>query len=215
MENPRLQNHPAVLNLLRAPLRWLRRLYDWMLGFANHPQAEPALFGLSFAEASFFPLPPDPLLLVMGAAKPHRALRFAAVTTLGSVLGALAGWMIGSFFMETIGVTLLDLYDSDRHIWGKIENWYAEYGNVALLLAALTPIPFKVFTIASGALAYPLAPFLAASLLGRGLRFGAEGLLLRFFGQRIVGWMEKWFDLLAILFMVLLVGGFVALKWLK
>ena len=215
MENPRLQNNSKVLTILRAPLRWLRRLYDWMLGFANHPQAERALFGLSFAEASFFPLPPDPLLLVMGAAKPNRALRFAAITTIGSVLGALAGWMIGRLFMGTIGETLLDLYDSDRHIWEKIENWYAEYGNVALLLAALTPIPFKVFTIASGALAYPLAPFFAASLLGRGIRFGAEGLLLRFCGERIVGWMEKWFDLLAILFTTLLVGGFVALKWLK
>ena len=82
MENPRLQNNSKVLAILRAPLRWLRRLYDWMLGFANHPQAEPALFGLSFAEASFFPLPPDPLLLVMGAAKPNRALRFAVITTI-------------------------------------------------------------------------------------------------------------------------------------
>jgi len=200
--------------LFKLPLRGMRRLYDWMIAFADKPQAERALFGLSFAEASFFPLPPDPLLLIMGAAQPHKALRFALVTTIASVLGALLGWWIGASFMDVIGERVLDLYDADRHIWNKIELWYAEYGNLALLMAALTPIPFKVFTIASGALSYALLPFLGASLLGRGLRFGVEGILLRHFGQPILQWMERWFNWVAIGFTLILVGGFVALKWI-
>lgn len=201
------------------PLQWMRSAYEWMMRFAHKPHAERALFGISFAEASFFPIPPDPLLMVMGAAKPERAIRYAAVTTVASVLGALLGFVIGMFLMDTVGEWLLNVYDSDRHTWGKIEDWFAEYGMLALLLAALTPIPFKVFTIATGAMAAEGAgieflPFVGACLIGRGARFFTEGILLRFFGEPIVAWMEKWFDWIAVGFSLLLIGGFVALKYL-
>lgn len=198
----------------RGPLGWMRRAYDWMMSWADHPAAERALFGLSFAEASFFPIPPDPLLLAMGAGSPARAMRYALVCTLASVTGAMLGYVIGSGLMDTVGAVLLDLYDPQRTTWGRIEDWYAEFGTLALLLAAITPIPFKVFTIASGAMGMPFLPFLGASALGRGLRFGLEGLLLRSFGAPIRAWVEKWFDLVAVAFAVLLIGGFVLLRWL-
>lgn len=195
-------------------LRSARRLYDWMLAFADKPFAGRALFSLSFIESSFFPLPPDPLLLAMGAGKPEKAIYYAFLTTLGSVLGALLGYVIGMFLMDSVGTWLLDAYDPDRHTWAKIETWYADYGMMALLLAAITPIPFKVFTIASGAFGYAFLPFVVACVVGRSVRFFAEGILLRFFGEPIVRWMDKWFDLAAILFTILLVGGFVMIKYL-
>lgn len=197
----------------------MRAAYDWMMRFADTPYAGRALFGLSFAEASFFPIPPDPLLLVMGAKRPHRALWFATLTTLASVLGAMLGWAIGMFLMDVIGEPLLDLYDSDRAVWARIESWFSDYGLLALLIAAVTPIPFKVFTIAIGAMASKGAEigfpaFVGACLVGRGARFYAEGVLLRFFGQPVVAWMERWFDWVAVGFTLILVGGFVALKYI-
>ncbi|HEX9793207.1 MAG TPA: VTT domain-containing protein [Planctomycetota bacterium] len=199
---------------LLHPLRSLRYVYDWMLALAEKPGAEKALFGLSFAEASFFPLPPDPLLLAMGAGRPDRALHFALVTTVASVLGAMLGYAIGAFLHDTLGVWLLDLYDADRVVFDKITAWYEENGFLGILLAAITPIPFKVFTIASGILGYEFLPFLAASALGRSLRFFAEGLLLQFFGRPIANWMGRWFDVAAVGFAILLIGGFVLLKYL-
>ncbi len=198
----------------RSPFRWMRRIYDWMLHFADKPYAEKALFGLAFAEASFFPIPPDPLLLAMGAGRPRKALRFALVTSLASVSGAVLGYLIGAFLMDAVGNPLLDLYDPSRATWGRIETWYAEYGMLALLLAALTPIPFKVFTIASGAFGYAFAPFLFACALGRSFRFFAEGLLLKRFGPPIVAWIDRWFNLAAVGFVVLLVGGFFLVRYL-
>lgn len=203
-----------MAGLLHPLTRPLRRAYEWMLGFAGRPHAERALFGLSFIESSFFPIPPDPLLLAMGAARPERALRYALVTTAASVLGALLGYLIGAALMESVGVWLLDLYDPQRRMWSRVEAWYDEYDALALLVAAITPIPFKVFTIASGAFGMAIAPFVLCSFVGRGFRFGAEGLLLRRYGAPIVAWVNKWFDLVAIGFTVLLVGGFVLLAWL-
>lgn len=209
-----------------------RRLYDWMLAFADKPYAGRALFALSFAESSFFPIPPDPLLMAMGASKPKRAIWYATITTVASVLGGIFGFAIGYFLMGSLGTWLLDIYDpvllneagvpilneageQTRHTWGKIEEWFGKYGLFALLLAAITPIPFKVFTIASGAMsAIGLFPFVGACIVGRGFRFYLEGVLLRYFGKPIVEWMDKWFDLAAIAFAVLLVGGFVLLKYI-
>jgi membrane protein YqaA with SNARE-associated domain len=197
----------------------MRSAYDWMMKHADKPNAERALFGISFAEASFFPIPPDPLLIVMGAAKPEKAIRFATVTTVASVLGAMAGWAIGMFLWSSVGEPLVNFYDPDEHVLGKIRGWFDEYGLAALLLAAITPIPFKVFTIATGMMVatgteISFAAFVGACILGRGFRFYLEGLLLMRFGKPIVVWMEKWFDLLGIIFAVLLVGGFIAIRYI-
>lgn len=202
------------MKLLHPLTRPLRKAYDWMLAFADKPHAEKALFGLSFIESSFFPIPPDPLLLAMGASRPARALRYAAVTTVGSVLGALLGYAIGALLFDTVGEWLLNLYDPQRTMWQRVLEWYGKYGALALLVAAITPIPYKVFTIASGAVGMSLLPFVLVSLLGRGFRFGLEGVLLRFYGAPIVAWISKWFDLVAVGFTVLLIGGFVLLAYL-
>ncbi len=220
MDPSRFPNSSLVLPLHRLPIlgsfiRLARKLYDWMLAFAEKPYAGRALFGLSFVESSFFPLPPDPLLMAMGAERPNRAIYFAGITTLGSVLGAMFGFAIGMYLMDTLGAWLLDLYDPERLTWVKVEDWFAAYGIAGLLIAAITPIPFKVFTIASGAMVgIHFFPFVGACLLGRGFRFFLEGFLLKLYGKPILAWMEKWFDLVAILFTVILVGGFVALKYL-
>lgn len=189
----------------------MRATYDWVLGLADKPNGERALGALSFAESSFFPIPPDVLLLALGVKRPDRAIRFALITTVTSVLGAFLGYWIGAALMDSVGDWLLDLYDADRHTWNKIEGWYDAYGWMALFIAALTPIPFKVFTIASGAMALPLPTFALACVVGRGIRFFAEGILLRFFGAPIASWIERWFNWLALLFVVLLVGGFLML----
>jgi len=197
----------------------MRSAYDWMMRFAEKPNAERALFGISFAEASFFPIPPDPLLMAMGAAKPNRAIRFAAITTAASVLGAMLGWCIGMFLWEAIGERVVHFYDPEEHTLGKIRGWFDEYGLLSLLIAAITPIPFKVFTIATGmmvstgtAISFPA--FVGACIVGRGFRFFIEGLLLRYFGKPMVAFMERWFDILAVLFTLLLVGGFMAIKYI-
>lgn len=216
---PEPEPAPARKRSALHPLQWMRAAYEWMMRFAHTPHAERALFGISFAEASFFPIPPDPLLMVMGAAKPERAIRFAAITTVASVLGAFLGFAIGMFLMDTVGEWLLGIYDPQRAVWGKIEDWFGEYGLLALLVAAITPIPFKVFTIATGAMAaggqdISFLAFAGACLLGRGFRFFLEGILLRFYGKPIVAWMEKWFDWIGIGFVIILVGGFFALKYI-
>lgn len=202
------------MKILHPLTRPLRRAYDWMLAFAGKPHAEKALFGLSFIESSFFPIPPDPLLLAMGAARPERALRYALITTVASVAGALLGYAIGALLMDTVGEWLLNLYDPDRALWARVESWYLKYGVLALLVAAITPIPYKVFTIASGALGMAILPFMFFSFIGRGFRFGLEGVLLRFYGAPITAWINKWFDVVAVGFTVLLIGGFVLLAYL-
>jgi len=200
------------------PLQWMRSAYDWMMKHADKPNAERALFGISFAEASFFPIPPDPLLMVMGAAKPEKALRFATVTTVASVLGAMAGWAIGMFLWTSVGEPVVQFYDGE-HVIEKIREWFDQWGLLSLLIAAITPIPFKVFTIAIGMMVatgteISFLAFVGACIVGRGFRFYLEGILLKFYGKPIVAWMEKWFDLLGIIFAVLLVGGFMAIKFI-
>ncbi|KAA3608343.1 MAG: DedA family protein [Planctomycetota bacterium] len=150
----------------------------------------------------------------MGAGRPKKSLYFAFVTTFGSLAGAVLGYFIGVFFHDTVGTWLLDTYDPDRHVFEKIQVWYQENGFLGILLAAITPIPFKIFTIASGMLGYAFLPFMLASTIGRSVRFFAEGVLLYFFGKPIAEWIERWFDVLAIVFAVLLVAGFFALKYI-
>ena len=200
--------------ILGSFLKGSRRLYDWTLSLAEKPQGTQALFGLSFIESSFFPLPPDPLLMAMGAAQPKRAIYFAAITTIASVLGALGGYFIGAVLMESVGEPLLNVYDAERITWNKILDWYNEYGIWALFLSAITPIPFKVFTIASGAMGIQILPFIMACTLGRGVRFFIEGILVRFFGAPIITFIDKWFNLASIAFAILFVAGFVILKYL-
>jgi membrane protein YqaA with SNARE-associated domain len=204
----------AFIAALNTPRRWLRQLYDWTMHWADTPQSLVALLLIAFAESSFFPVPPDVLLIAIVAAAPTKWLRAAGLCALGSVTGALLGYAIGYGFMATLGQPIVDFYHA-QHYWDQVVDLYnGTWGVGFLAVAAFTPIPYKVATIAAGATGMPFAPFVAVSALGRGARFFLVAGILRIFGAPVRRTLEKNFDLAALLFLVLLVGGFLVIKLL-
>ncbi|MCP4590364.1 MAG: DedA family protein [bacterium] len=196
-----------------SPWRIHRRLYDWVLHWAETPYGALALFLLSFAESSFFPIPPDVLLiaLVMGARR--RWFRFALICTAGSVVGGLAGYGIGAGLMETVGQPIISFYHAEDH-WTRVAELYQQYDFWIVFIAAFTPIPYKVFTIASGAFEMNLLGFALVSSVGRGARFFLVAGLLYLFGRPMKRFIDRYFDWLALAVGILLIGGFVAIKFL-
>ena len=191
----------------------LRALYDWVMEKAAHPHAVWWLAAFCFMEASFFPIPPHPLLGLMCLAEPKKALRFAAVATAASVLGGLMGYFIGWLVYDTLGVWMLStlgLLDS----FPQAQCTFEEYGVVAVIIAAATPVPFKLLTITAGFMEMSLLPFLAASIAGRALIFMSVGLLFQFFGAPIKRIIDKYLGTLTTIFVVLTVGGFLAITQL-
>lgn len=191
----------------------IRRLYDWVLHWAETPYGMPALFLLAFAESSFFPIPPDPLLLALCLGLPKRSIRFAAVATVASVTGGMAGYAIGAgawgvvdtwFFAYVPGVT--------PEAFEGVRAFYDRHGFAAVFMAGLTPIPYKVFTLASGVFGINFGVFVLASVLSRGFRFFVLAGLVYRFGPPIERFIDRHFDRLVILFSVLLVGGFIAIE---
>ena len=199
--------------VLRKLTGWMRRLYDWVLGWAEHRYAVWALFVIAFAESSFFPIPPDLLLIALAVAIPAKAFRYAAVCTVGSVLGGLFGYMLGHQFFDLLGEPIVRLYSAEDQ-YARIQELYRRYDAFAVAVAGLTPIPYKVATITAGFFDVDLTRFIVASALSRSLRFFAIGTLIRMFGPPIRLFIEKYFEILSIVFLVLLVGGFVLLRWL-
>jgi len=191
----------------------LRKMYDWVEGFSNKPGALWALFLIAFAESSFFPVPPDVLLIALAVAFPSKSLKFAAVCALGSVLGGILGYYIGYGLMETVGDPIIATYHAQEY-WIKVEEAYrGELGVWFLSAAAFTPIPYKVATIAAGATQMPFIPFIVASAIGRSARFFLVAGLIWKFGPSFKSFIDKYFDKLSIAFIVLLVLGFVAVKY--
>lgn len=191
----------------------LRRLTDWMESFADKPHAMSALFILSFMESSFFPIPPDVLLIAIAISNPKKALRAAFWCSLGSVLGGIFGYYIGAVLMDSIGNPILEFYGKEDAMADFI-TLYKEYGVLFLAGAAFSPIPYKVATITSGAANMDLLTFIGVSSVGRAARFFLVAFLLYKFGAPIKAFIDKYFDLISIGFLVLLVGGFVAIKFL-
>jgi membrane protein YqaA with SNARE-associated domain len=191
----------------------LRRLYDWVMNLAGHRNAEPALAGVAFIESSVFPIPPDVMLMPMVYARPTRAFRYAAVATVASVLGGLAGYAIGFFLYETVGRAILEFYGLTEQFDIFALN-YNEHGAAIVFFAGLTPFPFKVITIASGVTGLGLLPFVAASVAARGLRFFLVCGLIYWFGPPVRVFIERHLGLMTFIFGVLLVGGFVAAGYL-
>ncbi|MDT8435301.1 MAG: YqaA family protein [Gemmatimonadota bacterium] len=189
----------------------LRRLYHWVLGWADRPGGTAALFGIAFAEASFFPIPPDVLLIPLALGRVRRSLWFALVCTLGSVFGAMAGYAIGAFLFASVGRPLLELYDGMDQ-FAHLGRLFDENLLLTLGTAGFTPIPFKVFTIASGAFAVSFPAFVAISALSRGARFFFVAGLIRAFGEPIRGFIERYFNILSVAFVALLVLGFLAVS---
>ena len=192
-------------------MRFLRKLYDWVLTWAYSPYAVPALFLLALAESSFFPIPPDVLLMALAISIPRKSFYYALVCSVGSVIGGVLGYLIGYEFMELIGYRIIELYGfADK--WDYVGNLYNTYAGWAVAIAGFTPIPYKLFTIAAGAFKIDFAVFLIASVLSRSARFFLVGGLIYFFGPPIRSFIDKYFNLLAILFMILLIGGFILIK---
>ncbi len=189
----------------------LRRLYDRTMQAAAGPRAERALGLVAFAESSFFPVPPDVMIVPMVLARPRAAWRIAAIATVASVAGGLFGYLIGAFLFETVGRWLVDLYGYADE-FARFQTLYHEYGIWIVLIGGLTPFPYKVVTIASGVAGYPLLPFVLGSIATRGARFFVEAALLYWFGPPIRAFIERWLGWLATAFVLLLIGGFAALR---
>jgi membrane protein YqaA with SNARE-associated domain len=193
-----------------------RRLYDWMLSWADRKGGPAALFGISFAESSVFPIPPDPLLLALSLGRPSKALVFAAICTAGSILGGMFGYAIGWFVWESVS----DFFFN--HVPGVtpegfavVQDWYQRWGFWAVFLAGFTPLPYKVFTLASGVFQISFPIFLVASTISRGARFFIVAGLVYYFGAPIQSFIDRHFNRLAWLFGILLIGGFVAIRFLR
>jgi membrane protein YqaA with SNARE-associated domain len=185
----------------------IRALYDWTLALASHPRAVWALAIVSFAESSVFPIPPDLMLIPMILAAPHRAFFLAAVCTAASVVGAVAGYGLGYFAFEGIGRPVLESLGKGDAVSAFAER-YNEYGVWIVLVAGVTPFPYKVVTVLSGFSAMPLLPFILTSILARGLRFFIVAGLLWQFGPPIRDFIEKRLGLMFTLFVIILIGGF-------
>ncbi|MBU1174789.1 MAG: DedA family protein [Alphaproteobacteria bacterium] len=192
----------------------LRGLYDWVMSLASGRYALPALAVISFVESSFFPIPPDVMLIPMVVAKRQAWWRIALVCTIASVLGALLGYAIGAFLFETLGSWLLDVYHA-HGTFERLVGWYDQWGWIGILAGAITPLPYKVLTIFSGTVAFSLPVFVAVSILGRGLRFFLVAGLLYWFGEPIKAFIERRLTLVFVAFMVLLIGGFVVISMIK
>ena len=190
----------------------LRGLYDRTMRLAGHRHADSALAAISFAESSFFPIPPDVLLMPMVLAQRHRAFLIALNCTIASTIGGIAGYAIGYFLFEAIGRSILDFYGYAEQ-FARFQTLYNEWGAWIVFAAGFTPIPYKVFTIASGVTGLNLATFIIASVVSRGLRFFIVAGLLWKFGVPIRDFIERYLGLLFTLFVVLLLGGFVLIKY--
>jgi membrane protein YqaA with SNARE-associated domain len=192
----------------------LRRLYDWTMAKAAQPSAEWWLALFAFVEASFFPIPPHPVLGVMCLAEPKKALRFAAVATLASVAGGLLGYAIGHFVYDTVGTQLLAVLGLTES-FPRAACYLREYGAEIIMIKGATPIPFKLLTITAGFISMPLLTFIGASLVSRAISFMIVGVLFRLFGAPIKAFIDKYLGLATAGFTVLVVGGFVAAAMLS
>lgn len=200
-----------MIKTIRA---WIRGLYDWTMKWADSKQSLLALFLIALVESSVFPIPPDVLLIAVVAANTSRWLAAALLCSAGSVVGAAVGYWIGMVAMPTIGQPIVDFYHAQA-AWDEVVAWYtSDWGVWFLAAAAFTPIPFKVATIAAGATGMAFWPFLIVSLIGRSARFFLVAAVLRIYGAPVRALIEKHFDKFSVAFLVLLIGGFLAIRLL-
>ncbi|MCP3177860.1 MAG: YqaA family protein [Desulfuromonadales bacterium] len=193
----------------------VRRLYDWVLHWAYTPFGAPALFLLAFAESSFFPIPPDVLLLALCISVPAKSFRFALICSLGSVLGGMGGYGIGMVLWEGVsGYFYAYVPGFTPQVFHQVQNLFSTYDFWAIFAAGFTPIPYKVFTIGAGVFDINFPVFVLASAVGRSLRFFLVAWLIFRFGPAMRAFIEKYFNLLTIVFVVLLVGGFIVIRHL-
>lgn len=192
----------------------LRSLYDWTMDKAAHRHAQWWLAFFAFVEASFFPIPPHPLLGLMCLAQPKKAIRYAVIATLASVVGGLLGYAIGHFVYESVGVQMLALLGLTKS-FPQAACYLREYGAEIIMIKGATPIPFKLLTITAGFIGMPLLTFIGASIVSRSISFMIVGVLFRLFGAPIKAFIDKYLGLATAAFAVAVVGGFVAIIMLS
>ena len=194
-------------------MNFLNKLYNWTLTKAKHKNAKWYLCLISFAESSFFPIPPDLLLIPMALANKIKTFFYAFICTFSSVIGGVAGYTIGYFFYNSLGIYIVEFYHLENS-FSIFENYYKEYGILIVLGAGITPFPYKFITIASGVFGLNIFLFIIVSIIGRGSRFYLIALLLYFFGERIRLIIDKYFNILTIVFFILLVGSVFIIRFL-
>ena len=193
----------------------LRRLYRWVLHWADTPYGTPALAAISFAESSFFPIPPDVLQIALSVSRPRRSFYYAAVSAVASVAGGVFGWVIGLTFWAAVGHIFLSYVPGfDQATFEYVRKLYEGNAFWAIFTAAFTPIPYKVFTIAAGVFDISLVTLIVASALGRSGRFFLVATAIYFFGDHAKRLLEKYFELITLALCALLIGGFAAIKLL-
>ena len=203
-------------------MNYLRRLYDWILHWAETKYGVPALFLLALAESSFFPIPPDVLLIPLALGARSKAIRFALVCSVASIVGGVAGYGIGYFSWwsgaEAYSAVALFFFNHipgfTEQVFLNIQEKYEIYNFLIVFTAGFTPIPFKIITISAGAFSVNFPMFLLASTVSRSARFFLVALLIRQFGEPITVFIDKYFNVLSIIFTLLLIGGFLVLKTL-
>ncbi len=190
---------------------WIRQIYDRSLLWVQSPSGVWALFFLAVAESSFFPIPPDIFLIVLCIAIPPKSFRYAAICAVGSVIGGIIGYGLGMGFMDTIGVKILEWYGlQDKY--EVVQDLYRQYDALAVGAAGFTPLPYKLFTITAGAFKIDFVTFTLVSLVSRSARFFLVAAFIYKFGAPVRHFIERYFNLLTILFFILLIGGFLAVK---
>jgi len=191
---------------------WLRRCYGWTMSWADHPHAKIALFMIALIESSVFPIPPDVLLIALALGRPDQSFRFAAISTMGSTVGAAVGYLIGMTLFVAVAMPIINFYGVMQP-FELAKSWFEQYGVAIILIAGFSPIPFKVFTIAAGAFGLPFLWFILASFVSRGSRFFLEAALLHWGGARLRAFVEHHFEWITVVVTVLVVVGFAGL-WL-
>ena len=190
---------------------WIRQIYDKCLLWVQSPTGVWALFLIAVAESSFFPIPPDIFLMVLCIAAPRKSFRYAAICSVGSVLGGILGYGLGMGFMDTIGVKILEWYGlHDKY--EVVKSLYQQYDALAVGAAGFTPLPYKLFTITAGAFKINFLTFVLISILSRAARFFLVAAFIYKFGAPVRHFVERYFNLLTIVFFILLVGGFLVVK---
>lgn len=210
-----LTSKPALslLWLINWPRTIIRRMYRWVVGWSESKNAERALGSIAVAESSFFPIPPDPLLIAMTTVQPKKYLRFATICTVGSVIGGLIGYAIGVGLFESVGQWVISTYGLQDQ-FSEIGERFSRNAFLAVFATGFTPIPYKLITISAGVFQINLATFVIASIVGRGGRFFLVAFAMHHFGKRYKDKIEKYIDILSLAFLALLIGGFMIVRYI-
>jgi membrane protein YqaA with SNARE-associated domain len=197
-------------------MKYLRNLYDWVFKWSESPYASYALFLLALIEASFFPIPPDVLLIAMSISIPDRALFFAALASCGSVLGGALGYLIGLMLWSALSELFFAYVPGfSPEIFARVQGYFEQYDFLVVFAAGFSPIPYKIFTIGAGVFEIGFPTFMLASVISRSARFFLEAWLLKRYGAPMQQFIDRYFNWLAIGFVVLLIGGFVLVAMVK